>query len=187
MPDPFILDLDRERAIRREAGRKPTPLRIGGTEVATLPAELPLDVFAPVKRLNLDFALLFRQALDMTKADSDAQSQRAATDLIVDLLVGNPNLPTDLLAAIHDMGVALMGEEGLAGFLAARPSSDDVGALVKGLFRLYGLSLGEASASLASQESDGTTSTPTSSASTGSTPEASTSSPESPDSSESAA
>lgn len=187
-----VLDLDRERAVRREAraqaGGSPDgmPVRFGGEIIATLPAELPIDVFGPLKDLDVDLALLIQQAVRISAGD-DEQATRDATGLVVDLLVAHPSLPSDLVDAVRQMGVALLGPDGLDKFMAARPTREDFGAFAKGLFRHYGVSLGEALGSPASPETGGATSNPTSNATTDSTPEGSTSPQELPASSEPAA
>lgn len=171
-----LFDLTAERAARTEA-KTPEVIRIGDT-VVTLPIELPLDVFAPLKNLDVDLALLMRQALNMASEGGDEQA--AATSLVIDLLVSNPNLPRDLIDAIEEVGRRLLGEEGIAALVAFRPAKEDLAVLAKGLFAHYGVGLGEASASSDSSADAGTTSKPTSSGGTGSTPEASSASPASP-------
>jgi hypothetical protein len=149
-PAPFdenVIDLDRARATRREAKGAPTPIRLGGETIAALPVELPLDVFEPVKLLDLDIALLIRKAVDMQQA-SDRDQAMAATSLLIDLLVARPTLPSELIDAIVESGRRLLNSEeypeGYNKFVAARPTREDVAEFAKGVFRQYGVGLGEA-------------------------------------------
>lgn len=161
-----VIDLDAARAVRLEARGKPTPVRIGGETIAELPVELPLDVFSPIKALDLDIALLLRQAMDIAKADGDTGQAQAATSLVIDLLVSRPTLPVELIDAVTEMGRRLLDSEqypeGYAKFIAARPSREDIAEFAKGVFRRYGVGLGEALQSSDSSKNDGGTSKPTS-------------------------
>lgn len=174
--DMELLDLDAASAARREGGVKPLGLRFKG-DTFTLPAELPLDVFEPLVGLDLDLALLLRQVMDVADATSDAEQRKASTSLIVDLLVNRPTLPKEVVEAIGDMARRLFDSaehpDQWAAFMAKRPTKDDLAGLAKGLFKKYGVSLGEASGSTESSGDAGPTSSATSSASTDSTPAAS--------------
>jgi hypothetical protein len=169
-PDPVgvddVIDLDRERAQRREARGKPMPVRFGGQQIAELPVELPLDVFEPLKALDVDIALLIRQALDIQQANGEGEQAAAATSLVIDLLVTRPSLPHDVVEAVIEMGKRLLNSEdypdGFDKFLAQRPSREDVATFAKGVFRRYGVGLGEALPSSASSANGETTSKPTS-------------------------
>lgn len=178
MAEANVLDLDSERQSRAAANEvgDGLPVRFGGETIATLPPECPVDVFQPVVALDIDLGLLFRAAFDAVKGEAD--QALAATDLVVDLLTVNPNLPREAIQAIQQVGKRLLGDDGYAAFVAQRPSPNDIAALAKGVFRFYGLSLGEASAPSDSSEGDGQTSKPTSSAGTDLTPVASSASPE---------
>jgi hypothetical protein len=164
--DEYVLDLDAERAARREAAAKPVRLRLGG-RTFDLPAELPIDVLQPLENLDIDLAMLIRQAVTLAQGQSDPA---AATALVVDLLVANPNLPKSLIDAVRQMGQRLLGEEAYAALVASRPSYHDVAAVAKYLFKSYGVSLGNASGSNGSSETAGATSPVTSNGSTDSTP-----------------
>lgn len=182
---PIGLDLDaqrEDRAAAREGSNEAWPIIIGGNVVATLPVELPIDVFAPLRSIDSDIALLLRTAMDQARreqSDSAAASRWDATGLVIDLLASNPDLPTTVVDVVTKVASNLLGEEGLAAFMATRPSGQDVAALVQGVFVYYGVSLGESSPSSDSQETGGETSNQTSNSDTNSTSEASTDDPES--------
>jgi hypothetical protein len=166
------LDLDAERAVRaasREGRGQTYPIRLGGGIVATLPTELPVDVLAPLRALDGDLTLILRQAMEATKGGANARMD--ATELVVDVLIANPSLPVTAIDIVRDVAVNLLGQEGFAALLAARPSSQDYAALIKGVFRFYGLTLGEALPSSDSSTDVGATSSTTSSENLESTPE----------------
>lgn len=186
------LDAERERrAAAREVKATEFPIRLGGEVVAMIPTELPLDVLAPLRRLDEEITLLLRSVMTAMNAGREAQERWDATSLIVDILAANPSLPTTVVDVIHDMAKALLGEEGFTRLMSKRPSKDDMAALTKSLLSFYGLALGESqpsSDSPSGEEQDGgTTSLPTGSTTTDSTSEASGDVPVSPASSESAA
>lgn len=148
---PRELDLDaarRERAAARAAQHEERgetlPVRFGGGVIAILPAEFPLDVLSPLQDVNVDLALLVRQAMDVINA-GDRGQQTASLGMLVDVLAANPNLPAELLGAIKKMGEKLLGAEGYAMFLEQRPTPWDIGALVTNISSWYGVSLGESS------------------------------------------
>jgi hypothetical protein len=190
--DDFIgIDLDADRA-RRTAEREAKaagsgdglPIRLGGETVAVLPPEVAVDVFAPLRALDSDISLIIRQTMESAKGNSSAQ---ATTDLVIDLLTQNPALPTTALDIVREAAERLVGAEAVAKFMEARPSAQDVAALLKGVFRFYGLTLGESSPSSDSStdgqrtgESGGETSPGTSSTTSVSTSEASTPAPVAP-------
>lgn len=163
----ILIDLDADRAARLEALPEPPKIRLNGN-LHDLPLEVPLDVFSPLKTLDFDLPLLVKTAMDAVTGET-GDTQREATDLVINLLVANPNLPRDLLDAIEDMGRRFLGDVAFDDLLAFRPSKEDLGVLVKGLFVNYGVSLPEASSPSESSEGDGTTSKPTSSTTTEST------------------
>jgi hypothetical protein len=172
-----MLDLDAKRAERAEAraaqqeGAGTTlPVVIGGETIAHLPAEWPLELLAPLRRIDESIALLIRQALQLVQSN-DPNNQMAATQLVVDLLASNPNLPTELLDVVADLGKNLLGPGGYEKFLAAHPSKEDVAVLAKGIFEFYGVGLGESLPSSDSSTSDGGTLKPISSDTSTSTPE----------------
>lgn len=166
--DDFEFDLDAARAARREKKKAPT-LRIGGTRYE-LPAELPVDVLAPLTDVDMDVALLVRQVLDARRLaeeqDNPAAANVAMLDAAVDLLVANGSLPQELIDAAKTGARRLLGEDAYAALLDFRPSLGDLVAILKYLGRQYGVGLGEASPSSDSSEGTGTTSKPTSSGST---------------------
>jgi hypothetical protein len=184
-----MLDLDKARQDRAVA-RSQTAMREGrndvlevrwqGEIIATIGAEIPLSVLAPLRELDGEIALLLREAMDIGR---NGKATWDGTSLIVDLLTARPDLPTTLIDVIQNIGKELLGEHGYAKFISGRPSAQDVGALAIGLFRWAGVSLGESSGSSGSPETGGPTSNATSSGSTDSTPEASGATPEIPSSS----
>ncbi len=163
----FELDLDAARTGRREGGKKVPSLRISGTRYE-LPVELPVDVLAPLTEVNMDVSLLIRQVLDARNeaVENGAAANEAILDAVVNMLIANPNLPTELVDAVKTMASRLLGDEGYAALVAYRPTVGDLGAIAKHLGRQYGVGLGEASPSSDSSEGTGTTSNPTSPAST---------------------
>jgi hypothetical protein len=169
--DDVLIDLDAGRAARLEAQPRCPKVRLNGN-VHNLPLEVPLDVFSPLKNLDVDFPLLVRTAVDAVKGQT-GDAQAAATSLVIDLLVANPGLPKDMLDAFEQMGRRFLGDAAFEDLMAFRPSKEDLGLLVKGLFTNYGVSLGELSASSETSEDAGTTSKPTSSTTTTSTSEGS--------------
>lgn len=183
MTEEYTLDLDAEResrAAEREGKGIGLPVKIGGRVIATLPPELPLDVLTPLRSLDSDITLLLRQVVASARPGGENADRWASTELVVDLLAANPQLPVRLLDVIGEVSTALFGEEGHAALLTSRLSAQDVGALAKGVFRFYGLTLGEASPSSDSSENSGGTSPGTSGTTSGSTPEGSGSDPVSP-------
>lgn len=180
-----VLDLDGEaelRAAQHEGKRQPLPIRWRGETIATLPVELPFDVIAPIHQIDNDLTLLLRQAMQVVRSNGRSGDERwDAAEIIIDVLAGNPQLPSRFVKVIKDMATALLGEDGLELFLAGKPSiTGDMAALAKGILRHYGVSLGESSPSSASSESQdgGGTSNTTSSTSSESTPEDSSQSPD---------
>lgn len=173
-----LLDLDAHRAARREARGRTPRLRIGGN-VYDLPVEFPLDVLAPLLDVNLDLGLIAKVLLDAMDGD-DPEGQREAIGLVLDLLITNPTLPTEAIEAAQNIARNLLGDDAYAALIDSRPSREDLSALVRGLIRLYGVSLGESSPSTDSSSSGGETSNETSSSTTESTPETSGEAPETP-------
>lgn len=178
-PDPNVLDLDHARAARHEGDGDRKTVRFGGQVIAVLPVELPLRTLQPLLDLNVDVPLLVRQILDLSGM-GDEQRNTAATGLLVDILTMNPNLPRELIDAVQQIGRNLFGDDGYQRFLDQDPSGADVAALVKGLLRWYGVSLGESPGSSVSPPDGGGTSKSTSNGSTDSTPADSTVTPPTP-------
>lgn len=173
-----VLDLDAERSARaaeREGKGKALPIRFGGENIATLPVELPVDVLAPLRNLDGDLTLILRQAMQASRGGANEKFE--ATELVVDVLASNPALPVTALNTLTQVAKNLLTDEGFDRLMAQRPSAQDFATLVKGVFRFYGLSLGEASPSSDSSTDSGTTSPGTSSTTSDSTPEASGTTP----------
>jgi hypothetical protein len=194
MDDLFTtIDLDADRARRaaeREAKGSPgagMPIILGGETVAVLPPEVPVDAFASLRMLDADISLIIRQSMEAARGSGTAQD---TTNLVIDLLSQNPNLPTNALDIIRDVAKGVIGEEGVNNFMAKRPSPQDIATLVKFIIRFYGVTLGESSPSSDSSTdeartdgADGGTSNGTSSTTSTSTSEASTDAPAIPASS----
>jgi hypothetical protein len=171
---PGVLDLDaareqraRLRASRQEGRGDTLPIRFGGKQIAELGAEFPLDVLEPLQHVNLDLALLIRQAIDLTAAENQ-DAQMATLDTIVSVLASNPDLPREVIDAVKEMGRRLLTEEGYAQFIAQRPTPWDMGALVSHLLSWYGVNLGDFS-SPSTPSTGGATSKPISDITTNST------------------
>lgn len=154
----FELDLDAARTARAEVSDKPSGVKIGGRLLA-IPSELPLDVLAPLTTINVDISVLIRQVLDARQTEGGNEEILGA---VVDMLMVNPSLPTEVIDCVKQMAERLFGEEGYAHLVAQRLTLKDVGLLAKWLMRRYGVGLGEASPSSDSSEGTGTTSTQTS-------------------------
>ncbi len=161
---PFDLDfdLDSARSARTEVGPAPA-VRLGGVR-HELPRELPIDVLEPLTTINVDVSVLVRQVLDARNAAKDSGEAVGEEILgaVIDMLVLNPSLPTEIVEAAKEMARRLMGPDAYAALVAFRPTVADLGALAKHIGRLYGVRLGEASRSSDSSADSGTTSKPTS-------------------------
>lgn len=184
--DFFDLDLDaarKQRAAEREGKKRDLPIRFGGEVIATLPVEMPVDVLAPLRNLDGDLTLLLREAMGAAKGGGSGEARWNATELVIDILASNPRLPVTALDTFAEVARGLFGEDGYAALVANRPTAQDFAVLVKGVFRFYGLTLGEASPSSDSSTDDGRTSSGTSSTTSDSTPEPSGATPAPTDSS----
>ena len=149
-----VIDLD---AARRESAFPDginVPFR---GETYTLPGELPADVFDPFLTPEFDLSGLL-----VTLFKDDDAEKKELGDRVVGLLLDRPMLPAEIITAIYAALELLFGDEQWATFKAARPSIPDIARLVSGLFRLYGVSLGEAFASVGSVTNAGPTSKQTS-------------------------
>lgn len=179
------LDLDAERQARaaeREGSKKPWPIRIGGQVICTLPPEVPLSVITPLRAIDDTIALVLRQAMTLASDKDAAGAKWAFSELVVDMLATSPDLPVKVVEVIEQISRNLLTSEGVDKFMAAEPSLPDIQALAKGVFRFYGVTLGEASPSSESSTDGGGTSLTTSSMNSDSTPEASGPPPETPSS-----
>ncbi len=180
MPTPKI-DLN---AGRREA-QYPDGIDVTlGSETFLLPAELPADLLDPLLSDDLDLAGLIKKGYEKRLAAeaSGADGDESLGSMVVDMLLDRPDLPKRLVESIKDVFRVLFDhapeyEGQFARFVTQRPSINDYVRLAQALMPLYGVGLGEASASPASSESGGATLSATSSDSTDSTPEASGSDP----------
>lgn len=175
------IDLFGQRAARREASGGDITVRLSADSVVVLPAELPIDTFAPFLEINLDLAVFLRKVFDAYQAGDKGADLASA---LVDVLIVNPDLPREVLGAVQSGAEALFGVDGYAALVTFRPSPQDIGVLVGALLQKYGVTLGEALGPRESSESAGPTSSPTSDGSTDSTLDPSTVTPDVPGSSE---
>jgi hypothetical protein len=169
-----MLDLDvareeraKARAAAREGAGATLPVRLGGQEIAVLPAEFPLTVLEPLTLLNVDIAYLVRAAAQVT---AGGEARQAGLALLVDVLAANPHLPLEVIAAVKEMGRRLLGQDGYDALAAAGVTWWDARDLIKGVLGWYGVSLGESSPSVTSPESGGETLKQTSNGTTTSMP-----------------
>lgn len=167
----MALDLDAKRAERaRSRAAKREGANPNGVDVTfdgkpyLLPAELPATVLDPLIDGDLDLVGLIKVAYD---ASRDAQRSQESRDdmesMVWSALAQHPDLPVSVVRAIRDSLALLFGADQWASFQASSPSLADIGALIVGLVREYGVGLGEALRSASSSGTDGTTSSPTSS------------------------
>lgn len=164
-----LIDLDAEAARREITNPDGLPVRFRGEEYL-IPAELPVDVFDPFLEPGFDLAGLIREAIAEAKEPGIA-GEKGIDEVVIDLVFNRPDLPVKIINAVYSAYEILFGPEQYARFRQARPSLPDYMALTRGLFRVYGTSVGEAFASVDSSETSGLTQKPTLPASTGSTPE----------------
>jgi DNA-binding response OmpR family regulator len=168
-----ILDLDARRAAAREVREAPT-LTLGGAQIE-LPHELPVDVLEPLLDVKADVSVLIRQVLDARDNEDSKQTGLAVMGAVIDMLIVNPSLPRELIAAVKEMVRRLIGDEGYEALLKFRPTAPEIKELAGWAIRQYGVGLGEALQSSDSSEGTGTTSKPTSSRGTAKTSGRSTS------------
>lgn len=177
-----VIDLDAERknrAAKREGKNQPLPIRIGGDTIATLPVELPIDYLEPLRGLDQDLTIVLRSIVQSVRA-SDQSERLDEMDMIIDVLAANPALPVTVLDTITEVAKNVLTVEGFGLLMSQHPSAQDLAALAKGVFRFYGVSLGESLAPSGSSTGSGETSKTTSSIE-GSTSETSTPTPGSSD------
>jgi hypothetical protein len=167
------LDLDSARGARNE--EKPKTIRLGG-KVIDLPKQLPMEVLEPLLDVDADLSMLLRSALDARQASDDAMAVASA---VIDMVVVNPRLPQQLIAAVKEMAKRLVGES-YAVLVEAKLTLPEAASIAKFVFKVYGVSLGEASPSSdsAAGEGSGETSNQTSAASADSAQPESGSAPE---------
>jgi hypothetical protein len=155
-----VIDLNEARAKRLAAAREGrgegVPVAFGAGKWM-LPAEVPADVLQRLLDPDVEVAQLLVVALRAYRAGTDR-----AADTIIEVLTDQPNLPHGFVRAVLDAIESLFGPEQWAAFRAEKPSLQDLWALVSGLFREYGVGLGEALRSRAPSPNGGTTSSPTS-------------------------
>jgi hypothetical protein len=162
------LDLDAAAARRESAFPEGIPVKFGGNTFI-LPAELPAEALDPLLDLDIDMASIIASAARIQATATEEQQRQAGTQVMIDALLANPNLPVDAIRALRSALAVLFGEEQWIKFNESRPSVPDIVRLVRGLWRAYGTSLGEAFGWGGPSESDGETSKQTSNGSTGST------------------
>lgn len=174
-------------AAGREARGETFALDLGGEHPVELHAEFPIDVLSPLRELDEEMAFVIREAFKLATSGNDRDDQVAGLQMMVDLLVMSPNLPTQLIDVAQRIAVRLIGEQGMVDLMAARPSLQDIAALVGAVADWYAASLGEAFGSRESSTNDSETSKPISNGGTDSTPDGSSSPTDTPTSSELAA
>lgn len=148
------LDLD---AAIGEAQRENLVVRFGGVDYE-LPPELPADVLLPLIDPELDLIGTIK-----TFIDDDTEG---GTD-VVDALLSRPDLPAGVWDAFTTSLRRLFGDDQFDTLEASRPSIPAYVRLVGGLFRLYGVGLGEALGPSPTSEDGGGSSKETSSTTTG--------------------
>lgn len=157
--------IDLDAAIRESLYPEGIPVPYKGTTYV-LPAELPLDVLDPLLDPEFDLIGLLKLAVD---GDDDAD----LGEVLIDVLFKRPGLPLEIRDTIFGCLQLLFGEEQWKQFQSNRPGLTTIATLIKGIFKVYGVSLGEAFASLSSSVSDGATPNQTSNATTALTPDTS--------------
>lgn len=170
------LDLDAAAARRESSFPGGIPIKLGG-ETFTLPAELPAEALDPLLDLDVDMASIVASAARVQATGDTDEAKDVGGQILIEALLSNPNLPVDVIRGVYASLAVLFGEEQWALWLTKKPSIPTYAVLLRGLWRAYGVSLGEAFASAAPSASDGETSSPTSKGSTGSTRAASTKAP----------
>lgn len=163
-------------AILGESAPRPLTYK---TREFELPGELPASVLGGFIDPKVGLVDLITEVF---KEDDTFDS---LVEAAFEFLKKRPSLPSDLIAAAKTAMDELLGEQAEE-FYALKPSVPAYFELAKGLFREYGMDLGDFFESAESLESDGESSKPTSSITTGVTPEASGSGPVIPASSVSA-
>lgn len=174
----MALNLDEKRAERaaaraaRREGADPNGVPVVfDRKDYLLPAELPATVLDPLIEGDLDLVGLIKVAYDASRDQRRTEESRDRMESMVwEALAAHPDLPVSVVRAIRDSLALLFGPEQWAQFQASGPSLPDMGALIVGLVREYGVGLGEALRSASSSATGGTTSSPTSAGSGISTP-----------------
>ncbi|MFH8466051.1 hypothetical protein [Streptomyces sp. NPDC017991] len=170
----FVIDLD--AAERREV-QYPHGIPVKYREEQFIyPAELPAKALDPLLSDTLDLVGLLRDVIEA--------SENPTASVVIDLVFKRPNLPRQFVDAIYEVHRILLGKEEYQRFDDLGPSLPAYVRLTMGLIKVYGVDLGKLFGLGGSSESDGETSSPTSTDSTDSTPEESGDSQESPASSD---
>lgn len=158
-------------AARRERSA-PESLPVAfGDSTFHLPAELPVDVFDPFLAEEFNLSGLIQEGLELSRVTGPDGKKKEVSAIVVDLLFMRPSLPLELIRAVYKSFEILFGEEQYAAFKEQRPTALDYAFLFQALYTAYGVSLGEAYASLAPSTSDGETPKQTSESTEESTPE----------------
>lgn len=162
--------IDMNAARRERSAPESLPVAFGDSTFH-LPAELPVDVFDPFLTDELGLSGLIEEGIALYKTPGDDGKEREISSVVVDVLFARPSLPLELIRAIYASFEILFGPEQYVTFKAQRPTLLDYAFLFKALYTAYGVSLGEAFASLAPSTSDGETPKQTSASTEESTPE----------------
>lgn len=162
-----VINLDEQRKIRaaaREGKRQALPIHFGGEDITTLPVELPLDTFTPLRALDADLSMVLRQIIAAYRSRGDERMNNV--EMVVDILAANPDLPISVLNVIQEIAQTLLTDEGYTRLMAQRPTIDDIAYLGSAILDYYGVTLGESQAPSDSPSTAGTTSSATSSPTT---------------------
>ena len=181
MTETPTFDLDKARAERREArGAAPT-ITVGGT-VYDLPVEFPLATLNPLLELNIDLGTIGTVLVGATNGTYDSNAEVAG--IVLGLLGADDEtdgLP-EVIDAVKGVIRTITGDELYQALADAGLTVHDLGELGGYVAKVYGVNLGESSASTDSAPATGGgTSEPTSSGSTESTSETSSAPPETKD------
>jgi hypothetical protein len=170
------LNLDQARKDRLDARAKAAgrenheePIVWRNETIAVLPAEPPLSALAPLRRVDQEIAMVLSEIMETASRQGQGAAQTAT--FLLNMLVQRQDLPSQLIDVVREMTEEIITAEGLAKFLAGKPSPWDYVALISGALAHWGVSLGEASRSTDSSStgSGGPTSKSTSDTTTSST------------------
>ncbi|GAB2859377.1 hypothetical protein GCM10022221_68710 [Actinocorallia aurea] len=143
---------------------------------AVLQPEFPAAALAPLLELDQEIAYTIRQVVTLAvervnAGDDDTKKEKKdqtgeLIGSIIELLMMRPNLPIDLIRIARQIGTGILGEDGMAGLEAEKPSLQDYIEVVKTIWWWHGEALGKSLSFSKPSSTGGTTSTPTSSITT---------------------
>ncbi|GHE31558.1 hypothetical protein GCM10017673_37870 [Streptosporangium violaceochromogenes] len=178
----------RARAERRGRKAGPFPLYFGangdGSDklIAMLPPGLPLHALEPFTRLDVDLSYLLH-VVEKAMLSGNNTTNAEVIGMATGLLHKTPNLPAQLVNAVREAAVEILGKDGYDRFMAERPDVEDIGELVRSLAAEWSVGRGESSPPSGGSPSGTEDSTPISNSSTDSTSPESSTTPKTPDSS----